>query len=102
MESVTKIFRNIDDKLSDIGFVKTKEDNYGVSYERKNKEYNYTQKVTITHKQSGKHLFHSYDPDLTDQNMIGNTCVGITGYEMNLFLKKMKKIGLYTNKQGKE
>lgn len=29
-------------------------------------------------------------------------CVGITGYEMNLFLKKMKKIGLYTNKQRKE
>lgn len=27
---------------------------------------------------------------------IGNTCVGLTGYEMKLFLKKMKKLGLYS------
>lgn len=27
---------------------------------------------------------------------IGCTCVGFTGYEMKLFLKKMKQIGLYS------
>lgn len=30
----------------------------------------------------------SYDPDLIDNKKIGCTCVGLTGYEMKLFLKK--------------
>lgn len=94
-----KLFKTVDDKLADIGFRKIKEDQYGVRYKRKDDEHSFVQTVDIFHKASGRHLLQSYDDELTDQNMIGNTCVGITGYEMNLFLKKMKKIGLYPNKQ---
>lgn len=91
-----KLFKSVDEKLKEIGFVKIEEDQYGVGYERKNSKYNFTQSVDILHKSSGKHILQSYDSDLMDQKKIGNTCVGLTGYEMKLFLKKMKQIGLYS------
>lgn len=91
-----KLFKTVDDKLAEIGFVKIEEDKYGVKYERKNNKYNFTQSVDILHKASGRHILQSYDNELIDQKKIGCTCVGLTGYEMKLFLKKMKQIGLYS------
>lgn len=91
-----KLFKTVDEKLADIGFIKIKEDEYGVRYERKNSKYNFTQSVDILHKASGRHILQSFDNELMDQKKIGNTCVGLTGYEMKLFLKKMKQIGLYS------
>ena len=90
------LFKSVDEKLKEIGFVKIEEDKYGVRYERKNSKYNFTQSVDILHKSSGKHILQSYDPDLMDEKKVGNTCVGLTGYEMKLFLKKMKQIDLYS------
>lgn len=89
-------FKTVDEKLADIGFVKVSENQYGVDYERKDGKYNYTQVVSILHKKSGRHVLQSYDKDLFDKKKIGNTCVGLTGYEIKLFLKKMKRIGLYS------
>lgn len=91
-----KLFKSVDEKLKEVGFVKTEEDKHGVRYERKNRKYNFTQSVDILHKASGRHILQSYDNELMDQKKIGNTCVGLTGYEMKLFLKKMKQIGLYS------
>lgn len=91
-----KLFKSVDEKLKEIGFVKIKEDKYGVRYERKNSKYNFTQSVDILHKASGRHILQSYDNELIDQKKIGNTCVGLMGYEIKLFLKKMKQIGLYS------
>ena len=91
-----KLFKSVDEKLKEIGFVKIEENKYGVRYERKNSKYNFTQSVDILHKASGRHILQSYDNELMDQKKIGNTCVGLTGYEMKLFLKKMKQIGLYS------
>ena len=94
-----KLFKTVDEKLATIGFTKEKEDKYGCVYKRKDKKYNFTQKVVISHKKSGRHILQSYDPDLADNNGIGNTCVGLTGYEMKLFIKKMKQLGLYAGKE---
>lgn len=91
-----KIFRGIDEKLKSIGFIKVSEDEHGVEFERVNKKYNYTQCVCIIYKNSGKHIIQSYEKDLFDEKKISNTCVGLTGYETKLFLKKMRKIGLYS------
>ena len=93
------LFKTIDEKLATIGFTKEKEDKYGCVYKRKDKKYNFTQKVVISHKKSGRHILQSYDPDLADNNVIGNTCVGLTGYEMKLFLKKMKRMKMYSGKK---
>ena len=44
------MFKVADKKLMEVGFTKTSEDAYGVSYERENKEYNYIQVIAILHK----------------------------------------------------
>lgn len=98
-EGEMKLFKTVDEKLAEIGFVKVEEDQYGCVYERKNKKYGYTQEIAILHKKSGRHILQSYDPDLGDSKGIGNTCVGLTGYEMKLFIKKMKQLGLYAGKE---
>lgn len=94
-----KLFKTVDEKLATIGFTKEKEDKYGCMYKRKDKKYNFTQKVVISYKKSGRHILQSYDPGLADNNGIGHTCVGLTGYEMKLFIKKMKQLGLYAGKE---
>lgn len=91
------MFCNIDKKFEKIGFVKIEEDKYGVRYERKNEKYNYTQVLAILHKASGRHIVQSYDKELMDAKLIGNTCVGLTYQEMKLILKKMKKLGYHKN-----
>lgn len=94
-----KLFKTVDEKLAAIGFAKEKEEKYGCVYKRKDKKYNFTQKVVIEHKKSGRNILQSYDPDLGDGEGIGNTCVGLTGYEMKLFLKKMKLMKMYSGKK---
>lgn len=86
-----KLFKTIDDKFADIGFEKISDDDYSVTYERKNEVFNYTQVLCILHKASGRHMIQSYDKDLFDDKKIGNTCVGLTYYEMKLAMRKMKK-----------
>ena len=74
-----KLFKSVDEKLKEIGFVKIEEDKYGVRYERKNSKYNFTQSVDILHKASGRHILQSYDNELMDQKKIGR------------FLKELRK-----------
>ena len=88
-----KLFKTIDEKFKEIGFVKIKEDEYGAYYERYNKMFKYTQVIDLMRKASGRHIVQSYDKELTDQKNIGNTCVGLTMYEMKLCVKKMKQMG---------
>ena len=87
-----KLFKNVDEKLAEIGFIKIKENEYGVVYTRKNEECKYTHTVSILRKSSGSHILQSYDA-------YSFNSVGLTGYEMKLFLKKMRKMGLYSGKE---
>ena len=88
-----KIFKTVDEKFKEIGFIKVEDDKYGVSYEKQNYSPKYLQRLDILHKENGRHIVQSYDPYLMDDKKIGNTCVGLTMYEMNLCIKKMKKMG---------
>lgn len=87
-----KLFKGIDEKFAEIGFKKVREDKYGVEYEREVERYGYVQSLCLLHKDSGRHIVQSYDKNLMDEKKIGNTCVGLTMYEMKLCLKKMKKM----------
>ncbi len=87
------MFKSVDKKFAEIGFVKLKEDNYGAIYERKNAVHSFTQRIHLVHKASGMHITQSYDVNLMDGYKIGNTCVGLTMYEMKLCLKKMRQMG---------
>ena len=83
------ISKIIDEIFEDIGFVKNQDDEYAVEYNRYDKKYNFTQCIRLVHKKSGRHIVQSYDPDLMDEKKIGNTCVGLTSYEMKLCVLKM-------------
>lgn len=93
MKFFKNLFKNVDEKFKDIGFVKVREDAYGVVYERYDEKYKYTQVVAILHKASGQHIVQSYDKHLFDSKKIGNTGVGLTYYEIKLIAKKMKQMG---------
>lgn len=88
-----KLFKTVDEKFAEIGFVKVEEDKYGATYERKDEEYNYTQTLNLLHKATGRHIIQSYDAELMDEKKIGSTCVGLTMYEAKLCVKKMKQMG---------
>jgi hypothetical protein len=87
------IFKSTDRKFKKIGFKKIKEDKYGATYERQHKNPDYLQRLDLMYKDSGRHIIQSYDPSLTDDKRVGNTCVGITMYEAKLCVKKMKEMG---------
>lgn len=88
-----KLFKSVDEKLAEIGFCKNIENEHVVYYERYDAKYKYVHSVDILHKRSGENIIQSYD----------STCgvsaaVGLTGYEMKLFVKKMKQMGWYSGK----
>ena len=86
-----KLFKNADKKLAQIGFVKREENEYGATYHRAHKGY--VQTLDLCHKANGKHLIMSYDAALGDAKGIGHTMVGLTMYEANLCVAKMKEMG---------
>lgn len=86
-------FKSLDQKIADLGFKETKNDKYGIEYERNNGLY--IHRVALLHKANGKHIMQSYDPALYDPKRIGNTSVGLTYKELTLFAKKMKQAGYY-------
>ena len=88
-----KLFKTVDEKFAEIGFVKVEENEYGATYKRKVDKYNYIQTLALLHKASGRHLIQSYDADLMDEKKIGNTCIGLTMYEAKVCVRKMKQIG---------
>lgn len=94
-----KLFKTIDKKFAEIGFKKIEEGSYVTRYQRYDAEYKFMQTLDLLHKASGRHVVQSYDIHLMDDKKIGNTCVGLTMYEMKLCLKKMKQMGWKMQKQ---
>lgn len=94
-----KLFKSIDKKFAEIGFVKVDENKYGATYHRYVAKFDYVQTLDLMHKENGRHIVQSYDNNLKDQKNIGNTCVGLTMYEMKLCIKKMKQMGWKLIKQ---
>lgn len=72
------LFKNIDKKFEEIGFIKIREDKYGVEYERYNKEFDYIQKLNILYK--------------SNKEIIIQSAVGLTEYELKLVLKKIREL----------
>lgn len=86
-----KLFKSVDEKLSEIGFVKSGENKqFGATYERVNSEHNYVQCLDLLHKASGRHLIQSYQKDVNLDKF--NNSVGLSIYEAKLAVKKMKQL----------
>lgn len=86
-----KLFKSVDEKFKEIGFVKIEESEYGALYYRESK-YKYTQYLHLLHKMDGQHIIQSYQKDINSDGF--NNCVGLTIYETKLCIKKMKQMGL--------
>lgn len=89
-----KLFKSIDEQLSDIGFHELDTNKVGASYERQLNKWS-TQRVDLIYKENNCHSIKSY--------VIYNTSTGenkldspqeLSIQEMKLFLKKMKELGL--------
>lgn len=87
-----KLFESVDSKLAKIGFIKVEEGAFGVSYERKNPNYGYTQCLDLYHKANGRHIMSSYEKGCNKNGF--NNSVGLTAYEARLAVKKMAQLGL--------
>ena len=94
---MTKLFKTVDQRFKDLGFVKVVDDQYVVVYERPCPRY--THVLALVHKAKGLPLIQSYDKNLFDEEKIGNTCVGLTYLETKLALKKMRKKGWHRNEK---
>jgi hypothetical protein len=87
-----KLFKTVDEKLSDIGFIKDEESKFCVNYKKNIEKYGYVQILEIQHKASGIHTIHSYEEDVNKDGY--NNSVGLSLYATKLALKKAKKMGL--------
>lgn len=86
-----KLFKNVDEKFKEIGFIKVEETKYGAYYERYIEEYKYTQCLVLLHKSSGIHIIQSYQKGI-NKDWFSNM-IGLSMYETKLALKKMKQMG---------
>lgn len=83
------LIKNVEQKIKDLGFKKTYEGEHGITFERYNHQFNFTQVVDIHRKKNGKHLIQSYSKQDTTEK--GSLCAGMTYPELKLFTKLMKK-----------
>lgn len=81
------IKRFVDRKIKELGFEKTEDSLFGVTYEKENLEYKYTHCVYILHKNSGKHIVQSYEKECRKDTSgdYFNSVVGLEFKEMFWF-----------------
>ena len=85
-----RLFKTIDERLREIGFEKTIENEHGAFYEREEPRYYYTHCLNLIHRSNGEWLVQSYQKE--DNSDGFNNAIGLTPYEMELALKKIKKM----------
>lgn len=85
-----KLFKSVDERLKDLGFIKLDEDNFGVSYVKDVKKYGFRQRLDIMHKASGKHLIQSYQEGTNSDGF--NNVVGLSYEETKLAMKKYRQL----------
>ena len=57
------LFKTVDEKFKAIGFIKTRDDEYIVDYEKEVKAFGYIHQISLCHKASGRHIIQSYEKD---------------------------------------
>ena len=88
--------KRADKMFEKLGFTKLEENDYVIEYERDIVEFNNVkQKIEIVHKakevDGGNCIIFSIDPDMFDQNEIGNVNIGMSTALMKACLRKVKE-----------
>lgn len=84
------MFKKADKLLKRLGFEKIGENEFGVSYRKEIKKYNFTQRLDIGHKADGNHLIQSYVEGINSEGF--NNCVGVTYPETKAIMKKFREL----------
>ena len=84
------MFKSADKMLKELGFKKTKENIFGVEYEKEINEYNFTHVLSILSKSNTDNIIQSYEKKLNSDNH--NNCVGITYKETKAIMKKYREM----------
>lgn len=84
------LFVKVDRKMERLGFEKIEESKFGASYRKENKEYNFTQRLDIVHKNNGNHIIQSYVEGTNSEGF--NNCVGLSYPEIKAILKKYREL----------
>lgn len=84
------LFVKADRKMERLGFEKIEESKFGASYRKENKEYNFTQRLDIVHKNNGNHIIQSYVEGTNSEGF--NNCVGLSYPEIKAILKKYREL----------
>lgn len=84
------LFVKADKAMEKLGFEKIEENEFGVSYRKEIKKYNFTQRLDIGHKADGNHLIQSYVEGINSEGF--NNCVGITYPETKTIMKKFREL----------
>jgi hypothetical protein len=80
-----KIFKSIENKIKDLGFELIYESDLVLQFKRKNKQFDYIQRVDLVRKTNKIPIIQSYQKD-------NDAMVGLTIIECKLFLKLIKKL----------
>ena len=91
------MLKKADKMFQSLGFTKTEENNFNVTYDCCSDDGTYIQRICILHKSCGYDgedycIVQSYDPNLFDEKKIGNICVGMTLSQMKACLRKIKEL----------
>lgn len=84
------LFVKADKEMEKLGFEKIEESKFGASYRKENKEYNFTQRLDIVHKNNGNHIIQSYVEGTNSEGF--NNCVGLSYPERKSILKKYREL----------
>lgn len=84
------LFVKADKAMEKLGFEKIEENEFGVSYRKEIKKYNFTQRLDIGHKADENHLIQSYVEGINSEGF--NNCVGITYPETKAVMKKYREL----------
>lgn len=88
------MFKNVDEKLKDLGFVKVENENeYGACYMRNvpiDNDDSYIHRLDILHKVSGKHIIQSYQENVNSDGF--NNMVGLSYEVTKLAMKKYRQL----------
>lgn len=84
------LFVKADKEMEKLGFEKIEESKFGASYRKENKEYNFTQRLDIVHKNNGNHIIQSYVEGTNSEGF--NNCVGLSYPEIKSILKKYREL----------
>lgn len=80
------LFKTLESKIRDGGFLKVKDDDYGITYEKYNKEHDFIHMVELLYEDNKQHI------TIRSYNLLTDNLVPLTVNETSLFINKANSL----------